>query len=785
MKKYNFKEIESKWLKIWEKRPCTRTSTVQGKKFYALTEFPYPSGKGLHMGHAFTYPILDILARKKRMEGYDVLHPIGWDAFGLPTENYALKTGTHPTTVTKRNTDRFREQMKRLALSYDWDREVNTTDPVYYRWTQWIFIQLFKHGLAYKKKMPINWCPSCKIGLANEEVINGKCERCGAGVSRRELDQWLLRITDYADRLADELDLVDYPDYVKAAQRNWIGRSEGVEIKFSIFNSQFSIPVFTTRPDTIHGATFMVLAPEHPIIKKIRNPKFEIRNKLSAYVKQAKDKSDLDRQTETKEKTGVFTGLYCINPVNKEKIPVWVADYVVMEYGTGAVMGVPFYDERDMAFVKKYKLAVKKVPLENMKEITRKIIKNGWGSHKVNYHLRDWIFSRQHYWGEPIPMVNCPKCGWVPVPEKDLPVKLPKVEKYQPTGTGESPLAAIREWVEVSCPECGQPARRETDTMPNWAGSSWYYLAYAFWDKLGAKSEDKKNVFIKYKKLLDYWLPVDIYLGGAEHTTLHLLYSRFWHKFLNDIGMVPGKEPYQARRQHGVILGEDGYRMSKSRGNIINPEEVMEKYGADVLRLYLLFMGPYDQTMPWNTKGVEGCARFLKRVWNIYQKIYASSQERLRLTPQLHRLVKKVSEDIDSLKHNTAIAAMMEFINSWSRQENSLSLKEAAIFLKLLSPFAPYITEEIWSGFLNKKTSIHQQKWPQYEPELTKENMVTIIVQINGKLREKLEVQSAKSKEKSEIEKLAKRTKKVQKYLKNKKVKKVIFLPSRLINFVI
>ena len=493
----------------------------------------------------------------------------------------------------------------------------------------------------------------------------------------------------------------------------------------------------------------------------------------------------MDRQAETKEKTGVFTGLYCINPVNKEKIPIWVADYVVMEYGTGAVMGVPFYDERDMAFVKKYKLGVKKVPLENMKAITKKIVKNKWGRRKVNYHLRDWIFSRQHYWGEPIPMVNCSKCGWVPVPEKDLPVKLPKVEKYEPTDTGESPLANIKDWVNTVCPECGQPAQRETDTMPNWAGSSWYYLAYCFSNKLGAKSEDKENVFIKYKKLLDYWLPVDIYLGGAEHTTLHLLYSRFWHKFLNDIGMVPGKEPYQARRQHGVILGEDGYRMSKSRGNIINPEEVMKKYGADVLRLYLLFMGPYDQTMPWNTKGVEGCTRFLNRVWNIYQKIYASSQERLRLTPQLHRLIKKVSEDIDSLKHNTAIASMMEFINSWSRQENSLSSKEAAIFLKLLAPFAPYITEEIWSGFLNKKTSIHQQKWPQYEPELTKENMVTIIVQINGKLREKLEVQSAKSKEKTEIEKLAKRTKKVQKYLKNKKVKKVIFLPGRLINFVI
>jgi leucyl-tRNA synthetase len=808
------------------------------------------------MGHAFTYPILDVLARKKRMKGFNVLQPMGWDAFGLPTENYAIKTGIHPAIVTKRNTDRFRQQMKRLALAYDWDREVNTTDPSYYRWTQWIFIQLFKHDLAYKKKMPINWCPSCKIGLANEEVVAGKCERCGAAVGRKELSQWLLRITAYADRLADELDLVDYPDYVKAAQRNWIGRKEWIDIVYPIKGTKGTITVSTTRPDTNFGATFIVLAPEHPLISDILKGKFKVKKsrlkEIKEYVKKAKSKTDFERIAEGREKTGVFTGLYCLNQLNDYPMPIYVTDFVMMTVGTGAVVGVPGHDIRDFEFAQKFNLKVIRVvvgsdgdtsPITKKEQVQEKegtminseflngmdihqatktimdyIEKKGWGKRAIRYHLRDWIFSRQHYWGEPIPMIYCPACaekgitwwdtregktflkkhqtssiksqtnlksqienssqrpvGWFPLSEEDLPLELPKVKKYEPTGTGESPLAAIRDWVEVACPECGGAARRETDTMPNWAGSSWYFLRYC---------DPSNNKSLADPKKMKYWMPVDIYLGGAEHTTLHLLYSRFWHKFLNDIGVVPGKEPYQARRQHGVILGEDGYRMSKSRGNIINPEEMMEKYGVDALRLYLMFMGPYDQTMPWSTKGIEGCYRFLKRVWRLYfqsEKIGKKSNKLLICL--LHQLIKKVSEDIDRLSHNTAIAGMMEFVNNWTKL-GQLSKKDAGIFLVLLAPYAPYISEELWREVLKKKMSIHRQKWPKYDLLLAKEKVVTIVVQVNGKLRDRLEVRVQKSKTKSEIEKLAKMSKKVQKYLKNKEVKKVIFIPGRLINFV-
>lgn len=835
MKKFNPQTIEKKWLKKWEKKPHFAEAS-RGKKFYALVEFPYPSGQGLHMGHAFTYPIMDVLARKKRMDGFNVLQPMGWDAFGLPTENYALKTGIHPTIVTKRNTDRFRQQMKRLALAYDWDREVNTTDPDYYQWTQWIFIQLFKHGLAYKHQMPINWCPSCKIGLANEEVVAGKCERCGAPASRKELSQWLLRITLYADRLANELDLVDYPHYVKAAQRNWIGKSEGLEEQWQVEGMDLKLKTFTTWPHTTWGATFMVIAPEHPVIEQlVKGTKYEKEAKVFC-EKAIRDKIK-DSLNVEKNKEGFFLGRYVINHLSGRKMPLYIANFAIYEYGTGIVKCTPTHDQRDFEFAKKYNLDF--VPViypkegqpqdpEKMKEpytgeglmmnagqfndmptekarkaIGDYAVKQGNGRWTVNYKLRDWIFSRQHYWGEPIPMIHCPDCaekgitwwdtksgnkfkplfkpksnlmGWFPLSDDQLPLELPKIKKYEPSGTGESPLAAIRNWVKTECPQCGSPVYRETDTMPNWAGSSWYFLRYC---------DPKNNKSLADPRKMKYWLPVDIYLGGAEHTTLHLLYSRFWHKFLNDINVVPGKEPYQARRQHGVILGEDGFRMSKSRGNIINPEKMMEKYGVDALRLYLMFMGPYDQTMPWNTKGIEGCYRFLKKVWRLYyqpEKIGDKGDK--VLIRQLHQLIKKVSEDIEGLDHNTAIAAMMEFINSWIKL-GQLFQKDAGIFLMLLAPYAPYVAEELWQEVLKKKISIHRQKWPKYDPRLAKEEVVTIVVQVNGKLRDKLEVATSGVKQKKEIEKLAKSSEKAQKYLKNKEIKKVIFVPGRLINFVI
>jgi len=846
MKKYRPQKIEKKWQQIWRKKTlCQAIDFSPKKKFYALVEFPYPSGEGLHLGHAFTFTVMDAFARQKRMAGRNVLYPMGWDAFGLPTENYALKTGIHPALATKRNIARFKKQMERLGLAYNWKREINTTDPNYYRWTQWIFIQFFKHGLAYKKKMPINWCPSCKIGLANEEVVNGKCERCGAPVEQKELDQWLLKITAYADRLADELDLVDFPESVKAAQRNWIGRKEWIDITYPIVGSKEKIVVSTTRPDTNFGATFVVLAPEHPLIEKILNSKFKIERarikEIKKYVQAAQKKTELERIAEGRKKTGVFTGLYCLNPLTGRKMPIWVTDFVLMSVGTGAVVGVPGHDRRDFEFAQEFNLPVIRVVVGedgDTSKITRKeqvleeegiavnsgflnglktqkaikkmmafLEKKGWGKRVVRYHLRDWIFSRQHYWGEPIPMIYCPSCaqkgitwwdtpegknfkplytqslkldtnlaGWFPVPEDQLPLKLPEVKKYQPTGTGQSPLAAIKDWVETKCPYCGAPARRETDTMPNWAGSSWYFLRYC-------DPQNKKRL-ADYKKL-KYWLPVDLYLGGAEHTTLHLLYSRFWHKFLFDLGVVPGKEPYQQRQQHGVILAEDGRRMSKSRGNVINPDEAIKKWGTDALRLYLLFMGPYDQTMPWNSKGVEGCARFLNRVWQIYQKSAKIGEKSSPyLVRKLHQLIKKVSRDVSLLHHNTAIAALMEFLNHWSKK-GVLSKKDAASFLKLLAPFVPHISEEIWVAFLGKKPSIHQQNWPKYEPKLAEEKMITIIVQINGKLRAKLAVDAGKGRKQKEIESLALENEKIKKYLQGKKVKRIVFIPARLINFVV
>ena len=856
IEKYHPAKIEPKWQRIWEKKPLYRAVdfSKKKKKFYALVEFPYPSGSKLHIGHCFTYLILDALVRKKRMENFNVLYPMGWDAFGLPTENYAIRTGIPPVVATKRNIDFFRSQFKRLGFAYNWEREINTTDSQYYRWTQWIFIQLFKYGLAYKALTPVGWCPACKIILANEEIVGGKCERCGAEAERRQQNQWLLRITAYADRLVDDLDEVDYPDYVKAAQRNWIGRSEGAEIKFPLFLPKSprlprSITVFTTRPDTLFGVTAVVLAPEHTVVasllkSKVKSPACAGRQKskverVRRYVQNTKQKSELER-TELKEKTGVFTGLYCRNPINGEEIPIWVGDYVIATYGGGAVMVVPAHDQRDFEFAKKYKLPIKVVTLpkspkfpkfsevfeedgilvnsgqfsglssaQARQKITAWLKKRGLGKKAVSYHLRDWIFSRQHYWGEPIPMVYCERCakkgvtwwetgegkklprlprvprsrelaGWFPVPEDQLPVKLPKVEKYQPPNTGESPLANVKDWVKTQCPYCRGPARRETDTMPNWAGSSWYYLAYIM--RGNSKFE------IRNSKLFNYWLPVDIYLGGAEHTTLHLLYSRFWHKFLFDIRVVPGKEPYAARRQHGVILGEDGGRMSKSHGNVINPEEVVKEYGADTLRIYLLFMGPYTETMPWITKGVTGCYRFLNRVWKLVLSSSSSLPSSPSLVSSLHRLIKKVSEDIDSLKFNTAIAAMMEFLNEVQADSHGLSKENWQIFLLLLAPFAPHITEELWSRLPRSPRSlrsVHLQPWPKYDLKLFKKEKVVVVVQVNAKLRDRLEVSLEEAKNKGKIIALALASPKVQKYLpRSPRLPKVIFLRGKLINFV-
>jgi leucyl-tRNA synthetase len=901
-KNYHPQEIESNWAKKWVKNPLYQA--IDGhkkKKFYAMVEFPYPSGEGLHIGHAFTNTILDVFARKKRAEGLNVLHPMGWDAFGLPTENYAVKTGIHPAKVTKENTSKFRSQMKRLALSYDWDREINTTDSNYYKWTQWIFLQFFKHGLAYKESTPVGWCPSCKIILANEEIVAGNCERCGHEAEHREQKQWLLAITKYADRLDQELDLVDYPNYVKKSQRNWIGRSEGVEEYWQVKGMDLKLATFTTWPHTTWGATFMVIAPEHPIIKElVKGTRFE-KGAVAFCQKAIKDKMK-DPLNVEKNKEGYFLGRHVINPLSKREMPLYVANFAIFEYGTGIVKCTPTHDQRDFEFAKKYDLDFVPViypkgskPLDPKKmkeayageglmmnagqfndmptEKARKAVgdysvKKGHGKWVVNYKLRDWIFSRQRYWGEPFPMVYCKACakkgiswwdtpegkkfakshlgggaktppfspevegkrlaGWMPLPERSLPLKLPKVKKYEPTDTGESPLAKVTDWVKTKCPHCGKSALRETDTMPNWAGSSWYFLRYCDPDNHSKLAEPKK---------LKHWMPVDLYLGGAEHTTLHLLYSRFWHKFLNDIGAAPGKEPYAARRQHGVILGEDNQRMSKSRGNIVNPEDVMVKFGADTLRVYLMFMGPYDSTMPWSTKGVEGAYRFLNRIWRLFQEekhlrggakaLSASSKVKLKeetssnLQKKLHQTIKKVTEDIEELKHNTAIAALMEFLNEWSRGK-SLSQKDAGVFLQLLAPFAPFLAEELWqslrssrifadknadkrrpkSALINNRNqrssaswSVHQQPWPKYNPKLVKEEKVTIVVQVNGKVRGQVEVRSTKSQPKagsplakkvqSEIEKLAKAEANVAKHLKAKKIKKVIFVPGKLLNFVI
>lgn len=842
MKNYHPEEVEKKWREAWEKEGSFKVGEKSKKeKYYCLVEFPYPSSEGLHLGHTFTMTLMDVLARKKRMEGKNVLHPMGWDAFGLPTENHAIKTGVHPAIVTKKNTDRFKSQMKAMGLSYNWDREVNTTDPSYYKWTQWIFIQLFKYGLAYKKETPVGWCPSCKTVLANEEIVSGNCERCGHEAEHKMQKQWLLEITKYADRLADDLEEVDYPDYIKTSQRNWIGATEGIEIEYPVKGKDFSLSCYSTRPDTNFGATFVVIAPEHALVEKLVTEERE--NEVLDYIEKAKKKSEFERVELEKEKTGVFTGSYCLNRLTNKKMPIWVSDFVVLSAGTGVVVGVPAHDQRDWEFAKKHKIDIvpvikpregewdfEKSPfididdaivfnsdflnempaLKAKTEIIDYLVEKGWGKKTKNYHLRDWIFSRQHYWGEPFPMVYCKSCaqkgiswwntekgkdflkkekligsassrqmeGWFPVEEDDLPVKLAKVEKYEPTSSGESPLANMKDWLEVKCPHCGGSARRETDTMPNWAGSSWYYLRF---------TDPENDKCFADREKMNYFMPVDIYLGGAEHTTLHLLYSRFWYKFLFDLGLVPGKEPYASRRQHGVILGEDGFRMSKSRGNGVNPDNVIEKFGADTLRLYLMFMGPYDAVMPWSDQGLEGSWKFLNRVLKFANQAEDKALDK-REERQVNKTIKKVGKDIVNLKYNTAIASLMEMVNEISKAESEgkpVKTKMIKVLCLLLAPFAPFMAEEIWREVLKNPGSVHKEAWPEFDESLVKEEKTTLIIQVNGKMRGQLEVLVEDSKNQEKIEALAKKDENTNKFLKGRDIKKTIFVAGKIINFVV
>ena len=751
---YNHRAIEQKWQKIWDdEKAFAATNDYTKQKYYALVEFPYPSGQGLHVGHPRPYTALDIVARKRRMQGYNVLYPMGWDAFGLPTENYAIKNKIHPKIVTANNVKRFKEQLHSLGYSFDWDREINTTDPEYYKWTQWIFLKLFKAGLAYKSEMPINWCTSCKVGLANEEVVNGVCERCGAPVVRKVKSQWMLKITEYADKLLEGLDHVDYIERVKVSQKNWIGKSQGAEVDFAISGKDDYLTVYTTRPDTLFGATYMVVSPEHPMIEKYQA---DIQNidAIHAYQEQAARKSDFERSELAKDKTGVvIEGLKAVNPVNGKEIPIWVSDYVLMSYGTGAIMAVPAHDTRDWEFAKKFDLPIIEVVAggENVQEeaftdvATGKLVNSDFlnglevadakkkiiefleekkiGRGKTNFKLRDWVFSRQRYWGEPIPIVHCDKCGYVPLPESELPLELPDVDSYMPTDNGESPLAAMKDWVNTTCPCCGGPAQRETDTMPQWAGSSWYFLRY---------TDPKNTEALASPEALKYWLPVDWYNGGMEHTTLHLLYSRFWHRFLYDQGVVPTPEPYQKRTSHGMILGENGEKMSKSRGNVVNPDDIVMEYGADTLRTYEMFIGAFDLSASWSENGVKGCRRFLERVWKLQDVLTEGDTYRSNYETKMHQTIKKVSGDFENLKYNTAIAALMALLNDFAK--DGINKAEYKTFLTLLNPVAPHITEEIWQacGF---EGHLYQQEWPEYEEAKTVENTIEIPVQINGKTK--------------------------------------------------
>ncbi len=797
---YNHREVEQKWQRIWDEERAFATSDDYSKpKYYALVEFPYPSGQGLHVGHPRPYTALDIVARKRRMQGYNVLYPMGWDAFGLPTENYAIKNHIHPKIVTKNNVERFKGQLHALGYSFDWEREINTTDPGYYKWTQWIFLKLFKAGLAYKSEMPINWCTSCKVGLANEEVVNGVCERCGSEVVRKVKSQWMLKITEYAEQLIRDLDSVDYVERVKVSQKNWIGKSEGAEVDFRVKDKEETLKIYTTRPDTLFGVTYMVLSPEHPMIDKYKD---EIKNwdEVVAYRDMAARKSDFERTELAKEKTGVaIDGLTAINPVNGKEIPIWISDYVLMSYGTGAIMAVPAHDERDWEFAKKFGLPIVEVvagsPVGvdeavytdvaegtlvnsdflnglNVADAKKKIIEflteKGIGTKKTNFKLRDWVFSRQRYWGEPIPIVECEKCGFVPLDESELPLELPEVESYMPTDNGESPLAAMTDWVNTTCPCCGGPAKRETDTMPQWAGSSWYFLRY---------TDPKNENALASKEALEYWMPVDWYNGGMEHTTLHLLYSRFWHKFLYDEKVVPCPEPYQKRTSHGMILGSNGEKMSKSRGNVVNPDDIVRDYGADTLRTYEMFIGAFELSAAWSEDGVKGCRRFLERVWKLQDILTEGDGYSKELETKMHQTIKKVSNDFESLKYNTAIAAMMALINEFYRR-NGVTRGEFKTLLTMLNPVAPHITEELWElvGFEGK---VYQASWPEFEEEKTIEAMVEIAVQVNGKVRATIQVASDISKEDA----IAAGKEAVKGKL-NGNIVKEIYVPGRLVNIV-
>ena len=802
MPEYNFKAFEKKWQDKWEETGAFYAETNSTKpKFFTMIEFPYPSGAGLHVGHPRSYTALDIVARKRRMQGYNVLYPIGWDAFGLPTENYAIKNKVHPKIVTKQNIENFKRQLKMLGFSFDWSREINTTDPEYYKWTQWIFMKLFEKGLAYKQEMPINWCTGCKVGLSNEEVVNGVCERCGSEVVQRRKSQWMLKITEYAQRLVDDLDELDFIEKVKTQQKNWIGRSEGAEVKFSLTTGD-DLVVYTTRADTLFGATYVVISPEHALIEKLSGV-IENLDEVKAYQEQAAKKSEFERTELAKEKTGVqVKGVYAINPANGEKLPVWISDYVLVTYGTGAIMAVPAHDTRDWEFAKKFDLPIIEVVAggENVQEaaytdvssgtmvnsgfLTGKTVKEaipamidwleekGLGTRKVNFKLRDWVFSRQRYWGEPIPLVYCEKCGWVAIPESELPLELPELDTFEPGENGESPLAKAYDWIETTCPHCGGKAKRETDTMPQWAGSSWYFLRYM---------DPHNSEALASKEALEYWSPVDWYNGGMEHTTLHLLYSRFWHKFLYDIGVVPTKEPYMKRTSHGMILGENNEKMSKSRGNVVNPDDVVNEFGADAFRTYEMFIGAFDQSTPWSQQGLKGCFKFLERVWNIQDFVTDGEEYSAELEKAIHKTIKKVGDDFEKMKFNTAIAAMMSLVNDFYKKA-SVTKAEYMTLLTLLNPVAPHMTEELWEK-LGNKSLLSLEKWPEFDEAKTVDDEVEIVVQINGKIRDKMMI--AAGLDKTETEKVAMESEKIKALIEGKNVIKVIAIPGKLVNIVV
>ncbi|MEE1155056.1 MAG: leucine--tRNA ligase [Acutalibacteraceae bacterium] len=799
--RYDHLAVEPKWQQKWEEKGVFHAEDKSDKeKFYALIEFPYPSGQGLHVGHPRPYTALDIVSRKRRLQGQNVLYPIGWDAFGLPTENYAIKNHIHPRIVTEQNVARFKKQIQSLGISFDWSKEINTTDPQYYKWTQWIFLQLFKKGLAYKKEMAVNWCTSCKCVLANEEVVNGVCERCGSEVVHKVKSQWMLKITEYADRLIDDLDLVDYPERVKTQQKNWIGRSYGAEVDFKTSTGDV-LTVYTTRPDTLFGATYMVISPEHPMIEKWAD-KLNNMQAIKDYQAAAAKKSDFERTEVAKDKTGVcLDGVTAINPVNGREIPIFISDYVLVSYGTGAIMAVPAHDTRDWEFAKKFELPIIEVVQggdvekeaftncstgimvnsdflngktveEAKKAIIEFLTEKGIGHSKVNFKLRDWVFSRQRYWGEPIPIVHCEKCGFVPLPESELPLTLPDVESYEPTENGESPLANITDWVETTCPCCGGKAYRETDTMPQWAGSSWYFLRYI---------DPNNTEALASKEAIDYWMSVDWYNGGMEHTTLHLLYSRFWYKFLYDIGVVPNPEPYSKRTSHGMILGSNGEKMSKSRGNVVNPDEVVEEYGADTMRLYEMFIGDFEKSAPWDPKGIKGCRRFVERYWNLQDIMTESDVIRPELESAFHKTIKKVSDDIENIKFNTAIASLMALIND-IYATGSVTKKELAVFTLLMNPFAPHVTEEAWEASNLGTGMVAENQWPQYDENKCKDDTVEIVVQVNGKVKAKLVV--AVDMDKDTALATAKANEKIAPLIDGKTIVKEIYVPCKLVNIV-